>query len=87
MDLAHLLQLYSGSYRNDSRLIIYDYYGHEIYDNTADINKRGFIMDKIFNDEMSYYIWSCDVDCFDCSDNEITIWLRYNKRLYNYLYQ
>jgi hypothetical protein len=86
MDLAHLLQLYYGSWEKDAKLIIMDNYGTELYNDTCDINKRRFVMDKKYNDEMSYYIWSCEVDGFTFENDSIVIWLKKDKRLESYLY-
>lgn len=86
MDLAQLLQLYWGSWEKSSKLIIVDFYGKELYNDVCDINRRRFIMDKKFNDEMSYYIWSCEVDGFGFENNTIIIQLKKDKRLQSYLY-
>lgn len=87
MDLAHLLQLYWGSWEKSSKLIIVDFYGNELYNDVCDINRRGFIMDKKFNDErLSNYIWSCEVDGFGFENNTIIIQLGNDKRLLSYLY-
>ena len=86
MDLAQLLQLYWGSWEKDSKLIIVDFYGKELYNDVCDINKRRFIMDKIFNDEMSYYIWSCEIDGFGFENKTMIVQLKKDKRLHAYLY-
>lgn len=86
MSISQLLQLYYGSWEKDTKLIILDYYGKELYNDTCDINKRGFVMDKKFNDEMSNYIWSCEIDGFGFENNAIVIQLKKDKKLYAYLY-